>query len=94
MNILQTFEKSEEQTVTLSEISDSSGSIKVTPLTRPYKQEQLKPQVDQMRGSSSQNVQNPGTLKMFVYFHHLFRIMRLKLHELGNDNVLERLPSI
>ncbi|XP_072946726.1 actin depolymerising venom protein gelsolin 1-like [Epargyreus clarus] len=40
----QTFERKEEQDVTLSEISDSSGSLKVTALTKPFRQEQLKPQ--------------------------------------------------
>ncbi|KAL4703497.1 hypothetical protein ACJJTC_011299 [Scirpophaga incertulas] len=40
----QTFERNEEQSVILSEVSDASGKPKVTPLSRPYKQEQLKPQ--------------------------------------------------
>ncbi|KAG7306669.1 hypothetical protein JYU34_008091 [Plutella xylostella] len=40
----QAFERNEEQTVTLSEISDSSGKLKITPLKKPYTQEQLKPQ--------------------------------------------------
>ncbi|XP_068627197.1 actin depolymerising venom protein gelsolin 1-like [Battus philenor] len=40
----QAFERSEENAVTLSEISDSTGSIVVTPLRKPYRQEQLKPQ--------------------------------------------------
>ncbi|XP_041983470.1 gelsolin-like [Aricia agestis] len=40
----QTFEKSEEQVPILSEVSDSSGKLKVTPLSRPFRQEQLKPQ--------------------------------------------------
>ncbi|KAJ2941906.1 hypothetical protein O0L34_g10721 [Tuta absoluta] len=40
----QQFERSEEQSVTLSEISDSTGSIKITPLNKPYTQAQLKPQ--------------------------------------------------
>lgn len=40
----QQFERGEEQTVTLSEISDKSGSLKITPLTKPYKQEQLNPE--------------------------------------------------
>ncbi|GBP56085.1 Gelsolin [Eumeta japonica] len=51
----QAFERSEEQTVTLSEISDSTGSLKVTPLARPYRQDQLKAQVraDILAGHSS-----------------------------------------
>ncbi|CAG4969294.1 unnamed protein product [Colias eurytheme] len=40
----QAFERNEEDTVTLSEVSDASGSIKVTPLRKPYTQDQLKPQ--------------------------------------------------
>ncbi|XP_073966838.1 gelsolin, cytoplasmic-like [Choristoneura fumiferana] len=39
----QAFERSEEQTVTLSEISDSTGSLKISPLPKPFRQEQLKP---------------------------------------------------
>ncbi|XP_063391915.1 gelsolin, cytoplasmic-like isoform X1 [Cydia fagiglandana] len=39
----QAFERSEEQTITLSEISDSTGSLKITPLSKPFRQEQLKP---------------------------------------------------
>ncbi|RVE54887.1 hypothetical protein evm_000254 [Chilo suppressalis] len=38
----QTFEKNEEQSVVLSEISDASGKLKANALTKPYKQEQLK----------------------------------------------------
>ncbi|XP_028171676.1 gelsolin-like, partial [Ostrinia furnacalis] len=40
----QTFERSEEQSVVLSEVSESSGKVKVTALPKPLKQEQLKPQ--------------------------------------------------
>ncbi|XP_061381862.1 gelsolin-like [Danaus plexippus] len=40
----QTFEKNEERSVVLSEVSDSSGKLKITPLTGPYRQDQLKPQ--------------------------------------------------
>ncbi|CAB3260036.1 unnamed protein product, partial [Arctia plantaginis] len=40
----QAFERSEEQSVILSEVSDNSGKLQVTPLTKPYRQEQLKPQ--------------------------------------------------
>ncbi|XP_047542944.1 actin depolymerising venom protein gelsolin 1-like [Vanessa atalanta] len=40
----QTFEKNEEKSVILSEVSDSSGKLKITPLTAPFRQEQLKPQ--------------------------------------------------
>lgn len=40
----QTFERNEESSVVLSEVSDSSGQLKVTPLAAPYRQEQLKPQ--------------------------------------------------
>ncbi|CAH0730907.1 unnamed protein product, partial [Brenthis ino] len=40
----QTFEKNEEKSVILSEVSESSGKIKITPLSAPFKQEQLKPQ--------------------------------------------------
>jgi len=38
----QAFEKNEESSVQISEVSDSSGKVKVTPLTRPIRQEQLK----------------------------------------------------
>lgn len=40
----QAFERNEEQSVTLSEVSDSTGKVKVTPLAKPYRQEQLRPQ--------------------------------------------------
>lgn len=40
----QTFERNEEQTVSLSEVSDSSGKVKVTALPKPLRQEELKPQ--------------------------------------------------
>ncbi|CAK1553244.1 unnamed protein product [Leptosia nina] len=40
----QAFERNEENTVSLSEVSDSTGSVKVTALRKPYTQEQLKPQ--------------------------------------------------
>ncbi|CAH2064579.1 unnamed protein product, partial [Iphiclides podalirius] len=40
----QAFERSEEDSVSLSEVSDSSGSLVATPLKKPFKQEQLKPQ--------------------------------------------------
>ncbi|CAK1592085.1 unnamed protein product [Parnassius mnemosyne] len=40
----QTFERSEEDNVNLSEISDSTGSLVATPLRKPFRQEQLKPQ--------------------------------------------------
>ncbi|CAB3246518.1 unnamed protein product [Arctia plantaginis] len=40
----QAFERSEEQSVILSEVSDNSGKLQVTPLAKPYRQEQLKPQ--------------------------------------------------
>ncbi|KAL0809031.1 hypothetical protein ABMA28_012673 [Loxostege sticticalis] len=40
----QTFERNEEQSVILSEVSDSSGKVKVTALPKPLRQEQLKPQ--------------------------------------------------
>ncbi|KPJ21331.1 Gelsolin, partial [Papilio machaon] len=39
-----TFERSEEDAVTLSEISDSKGSLVATPLRKPFRQENLKPQ--------------------------------------------------
>ncbi|XP_013178934.1 PREDICTED: gelsolin-like [Papilio xuthus] len=40
----QTFERSEEDAVILSEISDSKGSLVATPLRKPFRQENLKPQ--------------------------------------------------
>ncbi|XP_034839069.1 gelsolin-like isoform X2 [Maniola hyperantus] len=40
----QTFEKKEESSVVLSEVSDSTGKLKITPLPAPFRQEQLKPQ--------------------------------------------------
>ncbi|XP_046975986.1 gelsolin-like [Vanessa cardui] len=40
----QTFEKNEEKSVILSEVSDSSGKLKITPLTAPFRQEMLKSQ--------------------------------------------------
>ncbi|XP_075989889.1 gelsolin-like [Anticarsia gemmatalis] len=40
----QAFERSEESSVILSEVSDSSGTAKITALSKPYRQEQLKPQ--------------------------------------------------
>ncbi|XP_013196391.1 gelsolin [Amyelois transitella] len=40
----QAFERSEEQNVALSEVSDSRGKVQVTALPKPFKQEQLKPQ--------------------------------------------------
>ncbi|KAJ0169360.1 hypothetical protein K1T71_015244, partial [Dendrolimus kikuchii] len=38
------FEKSQESTPVLSEVSDNSGKVVVTPLAKPLRQEQLKPQ--------------------------------------------------
>lgn len=40
----QAFERNEEQAIVLSEVSDSTGKVKVTALSKPYRQEQLKPQ--------------------------------------------------
>ncbi|KAJ8704961.1 hypothetical protein PYW08_012281 [Mythimna loreyi] len=40
----QAFERNEEASVTLSEVSDSTGKVKVTALAKPLRQEQLKPQ--------------------------------------------------
>ncbi|CAH1642792.1 unnamed protein product [Spodoptera littoralis] len=40
----QAFERNEEQSIVLSEVSDSTGKVKVTALSKPYRQEQLKPQ--------------------------------------------------
>ncbi|XP_045527103.1 gelsolin-like [Pieris brassicae] len=40
----QAFEKTEENVATLSEVSDSTGSVKVKALQKPYTQAQLKPQ--------------------------------------------------
>ncbi|XP_026748076.1 gelsolin-like [Trichoplusia ni] len=40
----QAFERSEEQSVVLSEVSDASGKVKVTALSKPYRQDQLKKQ--------------------------------------------------
>ncbi|XP_039762538.1 gelsolin-like [Pararge aegeria] len=40
----QTFEKNEESSVILSEVSDSTGKLKITPLSAPFRQDQLKPQ--------------------------------------------------
>lgn len=40
----QAFERNEEQAIVLSEVSDSTRKVKVTALSKPYRQEQLKPQ--------------------------------------------------
>ncbi|XP_059054982.1 gelsolin-like [Achroia grisella] len=40
----QSFERNEEQNVILTEVSDSSGKLVATPVSRPFRQEQLKKQ--------------------------------------------------
>lgn len=40
----QEFERNEASNVILSEVSDATGKIKVTPLSKPFKQENLSPQ--------------------------------------------------
>ncbi|KAF9418129.1 hypothetical protein HW555_004939 [Spodoptera exigua] len=51
----QAFERTEEQSIVLSEVSDSSGKVRVTALSKPYTQAQLKPQeayiLDTLTGS-------------------------------------------
>lgn len=52
----QEFERSEEQTVALSEVTENGGKVRVTPLSKPLRQEQLKPQDSYILDTVSGNI--------------------------------------
>ncbi|KAG6461496.1 hypothetical protein O3G_MSEX012674 [Manduca sexta] len=52
----QEFERNEENSVILSEVSDNGGKVKVNALSRPFRQEQLKPQESYILDTISGNI--------------------------------------